>query len=92
MRLIHIEDDGSFSLAEFYGEDIPNYGVLSHTWGPDNQEVTYQDFITGAGEQKKGYDKIRFCAKQTAADDLEYFWIDTCCRSVIIYTMATNSC
>jgi hypothetical protein len=28
---------------------------------------------------KAGWKKIQFCAKQAAADGLQYFWIDTCC-------------
>jgi hypothetical protein len=28
---------------------------------------------------KIGWRKIQFCAKQAAADGLQYFWVDTCC-------------
>jgi hypothetical protein len=88
MRLLHIEDNGNFSLAEFMGQDIPPYAILSHTWGVDEREITFQDINNGTGQQERGYDKIRFCAKQAKADSLEYFWVDTCCRSVCyIHTM-----
>jgi hypothetical protein len=43
------------------------------------QEVTYDEFITGKGENKAGYDKIRFCGARAAKDDLKHYWIDTCC-------------
>jgi hypothetical protein len=73
MRLLHIEDNGSFSLAEFIGQDVPPYAILSHTWGADNQEVTYHDMVNRCGQHKRGYNKIYFCARQASADKLEYF-------------------
>ncbi|KAF1939381.1 hypothetical protein EJ02DRAFT_424869 [Clathrospora elynae] len=66
MRLLHIESDGTFSLGEFIGDDIPPYTVLSHMWGADKQEVTYQDLFGGTGQQKSGWGKIRFLCQ---ADD-----------------------
>ncbi|KAH8586892.1 heterokaryon incompatibility protein-domain-containing protein [Bisporella sp. PMI_857] len=42
-------------------------------------EVTYQDPITGAGKEKTGYEKIKFCGEQASKDGLQYFWVDTCC-------------
>jgi hypothetical protein len=30
-------------------------------------------------KSKAGYSKIRFCGYQAAKDDLQYFWVDTCC-------------
>ncbi|KAI9764570.1 MAG: hypothetical protein M1839_005882 [Geoglossum umbratile] len=79
MRLLQLEDDGKFSLVEFVGKNIPSYAVLSHTWGPDDEEVTFNDLANGVGKSKTGYRKIRFCAKQAANDGLQFFWIDTCC-------------
>ena len=59
-------------------EDL-EYAILSHTWGPDNEEVTFKDLVDGTGGCKDGYKKIRFCAEQTIRDGLRYFWVDTCC-------------
>jgi hypothetical protein len=80
MRLLHSET-GRFTLTkDFIGDDqIPPYAILSHTWGPDNEEVTFEDIVNGTGEVKPGYKKIRFCGEQARQDDLLYFWIDTCC-------------
>jgi hypothetical protein len=61
------------------GDTIPAYAILSHTWGADADEVTYEDLISGVGRDKPGYEKIRFCGEQAWNDGLEYFWIDTCC-------------
>ncbi|KAI9764474.1 MAG: hypothetical protein M1840_008400 [Geoglossum simile] len=79
MRLLRHEDDGEFSLVEFVGKNIPCYAVLSHTWGSDDEEVTFNDLVNGAGKSKAGYRKICFCGKQAANDGLQFFWVDTCC-------------
>ena len=60
-------------------EAIPPYAILSHTWGRDDDEVTFKDLTSGTGKNKPGYDKIRFCGEQAGRDHLRYFWIDTCC-------------
>jgi Heterokaryon incompatibility protein (HET) len=78
MRLLRLKDNGEFSLVEFVG-NIPRYAVLSHTWGVDDEEVTFKDLVDGAGKSKSGYSKIRFCGKQAAKDGLQFFWVDTCC-------------
>jgi hypothetical protein len=59
MRLLRIDvGEDRFSLVEFTSEDIPPYAILSHTWGPDHEEVTYQDDIHNTGINKAGYEKI----------------------------------
>ena len=79
MRLLRLEDDGNFSLVEFVGNNIPRYAILSHTWGTDEEELTFKDLVGGTGKSKAGYRKIRFCGKQAANDGLQYSWVDTCC-------------
>ena len=79
MRLLRLEADGGFSVTEFVGQDVPRYAILSHTWGPDDEEVTLKDLENGTGQHKFGYNKLRFCRKQAAKDGLKFFWIDTCC-------------
>ncbi|KAK0753567.1 heterokaryon incompatibility, partial [Schizothecium vesticola] len=64
---------------ELVGASIPSYAILSHTWGPDSEEVTFQDLMNDTGKDKAGYEKIRFCADQAQQHGLLYFWIDTCC-------------
>jgi len=41
--------------------------------------VTFRNLVDGTGEDKTGYEKIRFCADQARRDGLGYFWVDTCC-------------
>jgi hypothetical protein len=79
MRLIEIKGSGELSLTKNFTGDIPRYAILSHTWGGDDDEVTFADFITGVGVNKAGYRKIEFCRKQAVKDGLQYFWVDTCC-------------
>ncbi|KAF2185488.1 HET-domain-containing protein [Zopfia rhizophila CBS 207.26] len=78
MRLLKLENDGKFSLTES-ARKPPLYAILSHTWGEDNEEVTFKDVVEGTGKSKTGYAKIYFCGDQAAKDGLQYFWIDTCC-------------
>jgi ankyrin repeat protein len=79
MRLLEIIADGEYSLTEDLNDNIPQYAILSHTWGSDNEEVTYKDFVDGNAEDKPGYSKLQFCGKQASNDGLRYFWVDTCC-------------
>lgn len=80
MRLLQSSNVSEFSLTKnLVGDEIPRYAILSHTWGADTEEVTFQDLIDGTGKDKPGYDKIRFCGEQAGRDGLQSFWIDTCC-------------
>jgi hypothetical protein len=80
MRLLEYKNDGEFSLTQYFvGREIPEYVILSHTWGADTEEVTYRDVMSGTGKNKAGYKKIRFCGEQASRDRIQYFWVDTCC-------------
>ena len=76
MRLLECKNDGEFSLTQFF-DDIPQYAILSHTWGLE--EVTFKDMMEGDGVSMIGFDKIQFCGEQARRDGLRYFWVDTCC-------------
>ncbi|KAF2682555.1 hypothetical protein K458DRAFT_454547 [Lentithecium fluviatile CBS 122367] len=79
MRLLQRSAAGDFSLTQVRDDAIPPYAILSHTWGADAEEVTFDDLTNGTGKDKPGYEKIWFCGEQAALDGLKYFWIDTCC-------------
>jgi hypothetical protein len=79
MHLLQHHNNGDFSLASYFSHDIPPYAVLSHTWGPEGDEVTFQDLTNGTGKGKTGYSKIRFCGEEARRDGLQCFWVDTCC-------------
>ncbi|PMD56971.1 uncharacterized protein K444DRAFT_565764 [Hyaloscypha bicolor E] len=77
MRLLAYNNDGEFSLTEFFDDNIPKYAILSHRWGAE--EVTLADLMNGTDKKMAGYSKIRFCGEQARHDGLPYFWVDTCC-------------
>lgn len=77
MRLLHYVHD-KLLLSDFRGKTIPPYAILSHRWS--KSETLVEDIFNGTYKEKvDGYQKLRFCANQAAKDDLQYFWIDTCC-------------
>jgi hypothetical protein len=79
MRLLEYNEDGDLTITNFKNNRLPRYAILSHTWGTDNEEVTFADLGEGGGKAKPGYKKISFCGKQARCDGLHYFWVDTCC-------------
>ncbi|KAF2678149.1 heterokaryon incompatibility [Lentithecium fluviatile CBS 122367] len=81
MRVLQYSGTGWYHLTKGFASDeaLPPYAILSHTWGADSDEVTFDDLSNGTRNNKPGYEKIRFCAEQAARDGLHYFWIDTCC-------------
>ena len=75
MRLM---DSSNLRLRDFPANEIPEYAILSHTWGED--EVLFSDVGRGIDNgEKAGYEKIRSSCKQAAAHGLGYVWIDSCC-------------
>ncbi|KAI0868684.1 heterokaryon incompatibility protein-domain-containing protein [Hypoxylon argillaceum] len=89
MRLLHVN---SYEIREFVEGNVPDYAILSHTWG--EQEVTYKDMKKGNADKLKGYQKILGCCDQSRLDGFEYVWIDTCCidkRSSSELSEAINS-
>jgi tetratricopeptide (TPR) repeat protein len=79
MRLLHFNEAGRLVLMNFPDDGIPPYAILSHRWGGPGSEVLFQDLGRDRCKEKDGYRKIDFCAKRLAEDQLQYFWVDTCC-------------
>jgi hypothetical protein len=76
MRLLNVNAQ-KLELVEFFGDQIPPYAILSHTWGDD--EVTFQDLQSGQHEHKLGFRKIHLTCQQARRDRLSWCWVDTCC-------------
>lgn len=74
MRLINTK---TLKLEEFFDDRIPEYAILSHTWGLD--EVSFQDMQSGNAIGKAGYRKIDLCCTESRFNGYPYAWIDTCC-------------
>src|SRR6266536_1591235 len=86
MRLLELKGNDEFSLTKDIVSNTPPYAILSHTWGDDDEEVSFEDLTKGSGKTKAGYRKILFCGEQAARDSLQYFWVDTCCIDKPNYT------
>ncbi|OJJ70456.1 hypothetical protein ASPBRDRAFT_83066, partial [Aspergillus brasiliensis CBS 101740] len=90
MRLLRVSD---LKLVEFMSDTIPPYAILSHTWVHD-QEVIFEDMLSGTAENKPCFTKLKKTAEQAATDGFEYVWIDNCCidkRSSAELSEALNS-
>ena len=76
MRLLSLDGLGKLSWTVCSGT-TPPYAILSHTWG--DAEFLFDDLVNDTGRCKPSYEKIKFCAKQATQDQLQDFWVDTCC-------------
>lgn len=78
MRLLNAT---TYKFHEYIGGDVPEYAILSHTWGED--EVTFHDMRAEAPPEtwkaKLGWGKIEKCCDQALRDSIQFVWVDTCC-------------
>lgn len=86
MRFLEFDSNGDLKLSKDFTDNIPAYAILSHTWGADEDEVTFDDFQKNTGKTKAGHTKLRFCGRRARSDGLDYFWVDTCCINKANYT------
>jgi hypothetical protein len=75
MRLLNSR---TFEFRTFY-QDAPPYAILSHRWGKEGEELTFQDLQVGTGVEKQGYAKMLACCARAVKDGYDYVWMDTCC-------------
>ena len=84
-------DTRTLKLRHFI-TDIPDYVILSHTWG--NDEVGFHDIAQPYAKDMAGFSKISRCCAQAVQAGFEWVWIDTCCidkRSSAELSEAINS-
>ena len=74
MRLL---DTSTIELKDFFGDDVPEYAILSHRWG--YEEVSFQELGTPKSHKKAGYSKILNACALAKSYGFKYIWIDTCC-------------
>nr|POE94520.1 vegetative incompatibility protein het-e-1 [Quercus suber] len=79
MYLLRFDERGKLSHVRHNTDDVPPYAILSHTWGPDADELTFKDIMADCGQDKAGFAKVRFCGEQAKKHGLQYFWVDSCC-------------
>jgi hypothetical protein len=74
MRLINASTLGN---AEFVGDKIPPYAIVSHTWG--DEEISFEDLSKPIDDQKhkEGYVKMQYSCGQAVKDGIEWVWLDT---------------
>src|SRR6186713_2836717 len=81
MRLLKTESS-SLQVKEYFGDNIPKYAILSHTWNVDNdEEVSLEDIRMGPEcyETKIGYKKVIGAQREAENNCFQWIWIDTCC-------------
>ncbi len=82
MRLINTF---TLQLESFSSSKVaPPYAILSHTWGEDKDEVSFEEMKPNLQlsqvENKPGLEKIKMtCQLARKEHNLKYAWIDTCC-------------
>ena len=56
------------------------YAILSHRWGADEDEVSFEDVLLAKDVSgKKGFDKIKGFCEIVSSKDCRYGWVDTYC-------------
>ncbi|KAI3316567.1 HET-domain-containing protein [Xylariaceae sp. AK1471] len=79
MRFLHFTPNGDHSLTKDLINNHPQYAILSHTWGNEEDEVMFDDIMDRSTTEKVGYRKIKFCMERAIQDGLQFSWVDTCC-------------
>lgn len=80
MRLLNTD---TIELKNFTVLD-QEYGILSHTWGSDDEEVSFQEMtanpLSPTTTSKPGFRKIQnTCERVKTLYNLQWVWIDSCC-------------
>ena len=92
MRLLNTRN---FEFKTFFDNSIPEYAILSHRWGSEEEEVSHKQFRKGlVPPNLPSMVKIREFARLAKTRGLEWAWIDTCCidkRSSAEISEAINS-
>ena len=57
-----------------------NYAILTHRWGADEDEITFDDISSSTyGSNKKGFAKLKNFCTTASSRGFRYGWVDTCC-------------
>ena len=75
-------DTTTLELEFFTAPNVPQYAILSHTWGHvrGDKEVSFQDFKDlKKAKTMSGFSKIAKTCQLARESGIEYAWIDTCC-------------
>ena len=73
LQFVHVSD------SELH-HDKNQYAILSHRWGADEDEVSFEDIqLSMDVSKKKGLSKLKGFCKLAHSEGLRYGWVDTCC-------------
>lgn len=61
MRLLQLGVNDRLTVTKDLLVPQYEYAILSHTWGPDEEEMTFKGISEGTGLDKNEYQKILFC-------------------------------
>lgn len=80
MPTMYLLNTSTLKLERFPGESRkPKYAILSHRWGSDHDEASFQDVSNGNHLHKRGWKKIASACDVARAQGHQYLWADTCC-------------
>lgn len=92
MRLLNTV---TFQFKTFFDYSIPNYAILSHRWGNQEEEVSHKQLRKNlVPPDSPGLVKIQNFCRLAAERGFPWAWIDTCCidkRSSAELSQAINS-
>ncbi|KAK0716654.1 hypothetical protein B0T21DRAFT_65136 [Apiosordaria backusii] len=91
MRLINVRTK---RLEKFYPEPPEPYAILSHTWGREEEELSFQGMQALDSCDVSRRAKLNRSCEQASKDGINYIWIDTCCidkSSTVELSEAINS-
>ena len=73
LQFVHVPDSETHY-------DKNQYAILSHRWGVDEDEVTFEDIQLSMDiSRKKGFSKLIGFCKLALSEGCRYGWVDTCC-------------
>jgi hypothetical protein len=72
MRLLEYNDDSEPSLTKDFINNLPRYAILSHTWGADDKEVTFEGVVNHTGKDKVDFaqNRLQLTAYNTSGSTL----------------------
>ena len=73
LQFVHVPD------SEIH-HDNNQYAILSHRWGADEDEISFDDIqLSRDISKKKGLSKLKRFCKLALSEGCRYGWADTCC-------------
>ena len=81
MRLLNTSDLQFVYVPDSEIDQNKNqYAILSHQWGADEDEVSFEDIQLSMDiSRKKGFPKLKGFCKLALSEGCRYGWVDTCC-------------